>query len=219
MHSIGPLYCETPLVEGALYFPIELINTWTSAVPLLLGLVALWWLYSKKQSSYVAYALAMLTALTGLGSILWHGLRTPLMLSFDVIPGLLYFVTMLYFWPYFLRGRWAGYVFVVMLFGSIYAATIVLPQLQTNGPPPTLFVTTILFSLVLLYWTRARSLPAFYWGSIMITCAALAAIFRTIDLSLCDYIPFGTHFLWHILLGLAAYCGVRMVATLSSRSH
>jgi hypothetical protein len=150
-----------------------------------------------------------------MGSIFWHGFRTPLMLSFDVIPGLLYFVTMLYFWPYFLRGRWVGYVFVVMLFGAIYAASIVLPQLQTNGPPPALFIVTILFSFVLLYWTRSKSVSAFYWGLVMIVSAASAAFFRTIDLAACDSISFGTHFMWHILLGIAAYCGVRMIASLS----
>lgn len=215
MHSVGPIYCETPLTDVAAQFPIELINTATSFVPLALGLAALWWLFSTRQSSYVAYALAVLTALTGLGSVLWHGLRTPLMLSFDVLPGLLYFVTMLYFWPYFLRGRWVGYVFVVMLFGAMYAATLLIPRLETNGPPPTLFAVTILFSLLLLYWTKAKSLPAFYWGLVMILCAASAAFFRTIDLAMCESLPYGTHFMWHILLGVAAYCGVRMIAALS----
>ncbi len=216
MNGIGPIYCETPGVDIVTSFPLELVNTLTSAVPLLLGLWALWWLYTHKQSSYVAYALAILAACTGLGSILWHGLRTPLMLTLDVVPGLLYFVTVLYFWPYFLRGRWAGYVFVVMLFGAVYAATLLIPRLETNGPPPTLFAVTILFSLLLLYWTRLQSVPAFYWGAVMIGCATAAAIFRTIDLATCTVVPFGTHFMWHILLGVAAYCGVRMMAILSS---
>lgn len=34
---------------------------------------------------------------------------------------------------------------------------------------------------------------------------AIALLFRTIDLMLCDYIPIGTHFLWHLFNGLLVY--------------
>jgi len=37
---------------------------------------------------------------------------------------------------------------------------------------------------------------------------------RSIDLMMCGIIPFGTHFIWHILLSLAAYLGIVMLLRL-----
>ena len=38
---------------------------------------------------------------------------------------------------------------------------------------------------------------------------ALALVFRTIDHEVCSAFPIGTHFLWHTLIGLAAYLSRR----------
>ena len=48
----------------------------------------------------------------------------------------------------------------------------------------------------------------------MMGCAIVAASLRTLDLSVCEAIPVGTHFFWHIFLGMAAYAGVRMMVLL-----
>jgi hypothetical protein len=39
----------------------------------------------------------------------------------------------------------------------------------------------------------------------------VAAIARSIDLMVCQYIPFGTHFLWHIGLSTAACLGILLM--------
>jgi hypothetical protein len=33
----------------------------------------------------------------------------------------------------------------------------------------------------------------------------LSLFFRTIDMAVCEYIPFGTHFLWHLFNGVLVY--------------
>ena len=38
---------------------------------------------------------------------------------------------------------------------------------------------------------------------------AIALVFRTIDQEVCSAFPIGTHFLWHSLIGLAAYLSMR----------
>ena len=40
---------------------------------------------------------------------------------------------------------------------------------------------------------------------------------RSIDLMTCSIIPFGTHFIWHILLSLAAYLGIVMLLRLKPK--
>ena len=70
-----PVYCETSLNPlGS--FPLEPINTYTSVTPVLLGALALIYLIRRRESSRVAYTLAILTILTGLGSMAWHTFRT-----------------------------------------------------------------------------------------------------------------------------------------------
>jgi len=46
-------------------------------------------------------------------------------------------------------------------------------------------------------------------------CAAIT--FRSIDWLVCDYIPFGTHFLWHLLNGGLLYVAMRSLILQPSR--
>lgn len=212
----GPLYCET-FLNTTNIFPIEPINVLTSLVPVVAGLLAFWWLRRQGSTDKVAYTLAVLAALTGLGSVLWHGLRTNLALTLDVLPGLLYFLTLLFFWPCRLKNRWWSYGVIMGLFTSVFALAYILPDASRNGPPLSLFVSVAIFASGLLYLTYHKNRQAFLWGAVMIVAALIAATSRTVDLSTCEIVPVGTHFLWHIFLGIAAYCGVRLLSELSPR--
>ena len=56
--------------------------------------------------------------------------------------------------------------------------------------------------------------PAARLAGTALGIGAAAAFFRSIDLASCAVVPFGTHFLWHILLSTAAYCCVVLIARL-----
>ncbi len=209
MHGKQPVYCETtlnPLGE----FPYEPVNTLTSLAPVLLGGLALIYLIRRRESSRVAYALAVLTILTGFGSIAWHALRTDLMLILDAAPGIVYVITIVLFWFYYLGARYWGVV-VVALF---IAATILIPPESGVIKPLSgvLVLAAIAIGLVVATWYRKRH--AFKFALPMIGAGVLAIGLRSLDLRVCDTIPFGTHFFWHIFLGLAAYFGVRMIVLL-----
>ena len=116
-----PVYCETWLYPpGA--FPAEPINTATSLVPVVLGVLALLFLLRRTDQGRVAYGLAIFLVLTGLGSVAWHALRTDLTLLLDALPGVIYFVVLLFFWAYYLGGRYFG----VIPIGLIVAIMVVL---------------------------------------------------------------------------------------------
>ena len=104
MNGTLPVYCETWLYPpGA--FPAAPINAATSFVPIVLGALALLFLLRRTDQGYVAYGLAVLLVLTGLGSVAWHSLRTELTLTVDALAGVVYFVGLLFFWIYYLGGR------------------------------------------------------------------------------------------------------------------
>jgi hypothetical protein len=46
------------------------------------------------------------------------------------------------------------------------------------------------------------------YGAVALTSALTGLFFRSVDLAVCSYVPFGTHFLWHALLSGAGFIGV-----------
>lgn len=204
-----PVYCETSL-NALGGFPAEPINTVTSLVPVVLGVFALVYLVRRRQHSYVAYALASLTILTGLGSIAWHALRTELTLLFDALPGVLYFAVIVFFWFYFLGARYLG--LVVM---AAFVALVVFLRPMAREEFFVIVVSVLaVIAAGLLVATRIRRRQAFGFAALTVGAAVVALALRTLDLKVCSTIPFGTHFLWHIFLGTAAYAGVRMIVLL-----
>jgi len=71
-------------------------------------------------------------------------------------------------------------------------------------------------ALALVVATRFRQREAFGWALGMVGSAIVAVSLRTLDLNVCDVMPVGTHFFWHIFLGFAAYAGVRLIVRLQS---
>ncbi|MBT3926395.1 MAG: hypothetical protein HOM52_08890 [Rhodospirillaceae bacterium] len=206
-----PVYCETSLNPlGS--FPLEPINTYTSVTPVLLGALALIYLIRRRESSRVAYTLAILTILTGLGSMAWHTFRTDLTLIVDALPGVAYVIIIVFFWFYYLGARYWG---LVVLAGFVAVAVLIPSELGAIKPLiGVLVLVAIAIGLVVATWYRKRH--AFKFALPMIGAGIVAVILRSLDLRVCDTIPFGTHFFWHIFLGLAAYAGVRMIVLLKS---
>jgi hypothetical protein len=212
--DVGPLYCETPLtvVSG---FPVEFVNSLTSLIPSLFGLFAIIWLVQKRNKRPDLWALAVLTIATGLGSAWWHGARTSVSLAFDVFPGLLYFLLILFLWPAYLFGRNYGALLFAAFFGALFLLARFIPFGDHNGPPAGLFGTVFVFAVAYLWYSYKKIGTQVWWGIAMIAAALAAAFFRTIDLYTCDVLPIGTHFLWHVFLGWAAYLGVVFLAQFS----
>lgn len=216
MNHIGPLYCETPIGETISVFPIEFVNTFSNIPTILFGLFALWFVYSRAPKRFELYFLGFFLFATGVGSILWHGFRTGWALILDVVPGLLFFIFFVFCWVTLLRDRLWGILaiplFFLVQFLSVQLFSAFFPD---TSPFLILFGVVFLFGIILLYLTARKygKKPAVF-ALLTIIFALLAAIMRTIDLSVCNYIPFGTHFLWHTFLGLAGLMAVFVVYSL-----
>ena len=213
MHGTLPVYCETSLnTLGS--FPAEPVNALTSFAPVIFGAFALLFLIRRGDDGRVAYVLAALTILTGLGSVAWHASRTELALLLDALPGVIYFAMILFFWFYYL-GRW---YFGLILLAGFVGLMVLLPSgsRHDNQIIVVAVLAAIAAGLLVATWFRKR--PAFKFALPMVAFAVIALALRTLDLSVCTTIPVGTHFFWHIFLGAAAYAGVRMVVLLRTDS-
>jgi Ceramidase len=204
-----PVYCETALSPlGA--FPAEPVNTITSFVPAILGVLALVFLIRHGSRNPVAYVLAVLTLLTGLGSVAWHSMRTPTTLLVDWLPGAIYFLILVFVWSYYAAGRYLSVGLILALSGLVFFVPF--PVIIRYRLIIIAVLVAIASGLVFATWLRRRA--AFGWALAMVVAAIVAVTARTLDLNVCDVIPVGTHFLWHIFLGGAAYAGVRLIVRL-----
>jgi len=209
MHDVLPIYCETALnPSGA--FPAEPINALTSFFPFIMGVLAIWYLWRTGNRGWIPWILAILTAMTGLGSVAWHAHRTPFTLLIDALPGVIYFSIMVAVWMIHISNRWIALTAGVALVAFIFL--VPLSVKQQYQIPMIGFFGLLALGLLFLTWRRQR--PAFVYALPMVGCGLAAAAFRTLDLHVCDVMPVGTHFFWHLFLGTAAYLGVRMMVVM-----
>ena len=201
-----PVYCETWLY-GYGSFPAEPLNAGTSLVPVGLGALSLYFLIRRGEGSPVVYLLAALLISTGLGSTAWHAIRDQVALTADTMPGLFYFAVMLFFWIYHLGGRFWGVLPLAVIALLIHFLWPV--SREALFIALGVFVVTLALGMLGLTYRRRRA--AFKLALATVGFAALALALRSIDLQVCETIPFGTHFFWHIFLGTAAYAGIRMM--------
>jgi hypothetical protein len=210
MQGRGPVYCEMLTASDGWLF--EPINTWTNLAPIAAGLLALWWLSRQRAAGAVPWVLALLLLATGVGSFVWHGFHERLALRVETLSGLLFFACYLFWWGWRLWGWLVGFAACLAFLGLAVGQLFVLRP--SGGGELGLRVIAVTVPCgALLLWVTARRFgrAIFRVGAASLALGAAAASFRSLDLPACELVPFGTHFLWHILLALAAYTAIRVV--------
>jgi hypothetical protein len=213
----GPLYCET----GHPWLGIaEPVNFATNAFILVAALFATRRvLRSPHKTDLGLWLLVALLYSTGIGSALWHGLRTAFTLALDTYSGLLFLIALVGLWIGTLYGRRAGVLglagFVAIGFGSLALSFRLMGTAEPALRPLMLapfFLTVIAAGGALILATRAKAgADAARLGLLTLGCGLIAATGRSADLPLCPYTPFGTHFIWHTFLSLAAYLSIALL--------
>lgn len=212
---MGPIYCETPAIVTG--FPAEPINTWTNLIIISFGLVALWIIYKRKPHSEGPLAVALLLTATGMGSMLWHGLRTPWALALDTLPGVITLFVLTYYWSRHFLSRTRVWIILVGMLAFEAIGALFLASTSRGG---LIFVPFAIYVTILALWLIGKanrvSEHAGTLSAWMITFALAALLARTLDATgaICTLIPVGTHWLWHCLLSLAAFLGILVLITL-----
>jgi hypothetical protein len=215
---VGPIYCDTFIAatgEPHMWLGMhEPVNTITNAAIL----IAAWLAFRHIKRSGVGFSgglnlLLVLLVSVGVGSALWHGLRTYWALQLDWIPGVLYLLVLTVLWIRRLYG-WAAGVLGMLAMLALSIAGVgylgkTLAAITPNLFALPMFATVTVAGVIMVSgsWIKYGRDTGLL-GLSIIAAGLTAAFARSIDLIACRYIPFGTHFLWHIGLSTAACLGI-----------
>lgn len=185
-------YCER---TSAAYWA-EPVNALTNAA----FLIAAWVMWRRTAGLPLARAMCGVLAVIGVGSWLFHTHANRLTALMDVLPILAFILLYLFAATrdlLGLRGWWpwaavAGFFPYAIGAGAALGALLPLGSSAAYAPIPP---------LILAYaWAAGRRAPATGRGLALGAFLLIISLtFRTLDGPLCDVLPLGTHFLWHIL--------------------
>jgi hypothetical protein len=207
------LYCER-LAPGLLGEPLNLLSNAAFLVAA--------WLAARNARRLGALRgditlLAILMAVVGVGSMVFHALATTWAMWLDLLP--IFVFQLAFLWIYARRELgWralaSGVVVAAFLAVALYARRF---QEPFNGSITYAPALAAIFALGLHHRAAHRAEPP--WLLIAAGVFTVSLFLRTIDAAACERLPLGTHFLWHLLNGAVLYFAVRSLLRTAERAH
>jgi Ceramidase len=197
------VYCER-VGPGSLAEPLNAVSN-------ISFLLAAWaaWVLAKRTGTLSAgvRALIAIAASVGIGSILWHTYPTMLTLILDIVPILIFLIW--YIWLYTRNVIGMRSLFAVASVAAFLLGTFLVIPYSDVLHGALVYSPGLMVALVLgVFHATERTVARFtVLAAAGVYMAAL--FFRTIDNEVCSVLPIGTHFLWHILIGLVTYLAMR----------
>lgn len=148
----------------------------------------------------------------GVGSFLYHTFANLWSMFADIIPIYIFQLSMI-----IIYGATIGRVNQKSptLFGFLFLAGFILLTLPFSSIPREIFNGSLVYSsaflsllFIGLYQAKAISKER-YTMLFAAAMFAVALLFRTLDMELCETIQLGTHFLWHVFNGIVLYLAIR----------
>ena len=197
-------YCES----GVGLFYTQPVNTISNIALLIAAYFAYRLIKIKYVNNKTIKILPFILAVTGIGSILWHGMPNLLTGFADTLPlSALVLVSFFFLLDKLLRKRelvWK--ILLAFILVEIPFIFHILPSL--NGFVPYLIV--LVFGVFLSYGLVKKYKILTLHLVTIVALFAIAFFFRTIDHTVCPVFSTGTHFIWHILNALVFYLLIRV---------
>jgi hypothetical protein len=203
MTDIMDVYCER-VGPGLLAEPLNAVSN-------ISFLLAAWaaWVLAKRTGTPSAgvQVLIALAASVGIGSILWHTYPTALTLILDIVPILIFIIW--FIWLYARNVIGMRSLLAVASAAAFLLGTFVAIQYSDVLHGALVYTPGLIVVLVFgVFQATERTVARFtLLAAAGVYVAAL--FFRTIDNEVCPVLPIGTHYLWHILIGLVTYLAMR----------
>lgn len=200
----GPIYRETTDLSLLIVEPWNAYSSLSFLIPAFYFLYLLRGNYS--QHAFLVYFCSPMLILGGLGSTLFHAFRqSAWLLAMDVLPIILLTLGIsVWMWLKVLPKKW-HLIPILLLFFLLTYLTMTLLQGQDSISAGYFVRGTMLFLPCFLFLrkTRFRHATAFFTA---VSFFILALLFRFTDEKIAlDFMPWGTHWLWHISTAIGGY--------------
>ncbi|MFN4122312.1 MAG: hypothetical protein ACK4GL_03290 [Flavobacteriales bacterium] len=193
----GPVYYETPHDHEHIWLvePWNAISSLAYLIP-----VVYWFVKLKGDRSKFKFLLACLPLmlLGGIGSTLFHGLRSsPWLLYLDFVPIIILIAMLTYYFSYQLI---ENHLIVSFLLLFIFGLRIFVSQVFPNHTGINISYFIGGASLFLPAFILLRKTNFLAWNDLVLAAALfiLALLFREMDRWDTQPLTMGTHFLWHL---------------------
>lgn len=206
----GPIYNEF-VYDGVVREPW---NAWSSLFFFIPVIYWVWRLKGEYNNHKILVVVLPLLFLNGLGSTLFHALRShQFFLLLDGLPGALMSVTLAtYFWTRILKKWYWGLLCVI----GFYALAVFTMFSLSGIPGFRYFILNISYffvgcALLIPVLIQLYRLKFRLWPSVALTLFFLvvALVCRSLDYPtpnpFPEMLPQGTHFLWHITSSMAVF--------------
>lgn len=204
------IYCERGLSTALWAEPINALTNLAFPIAGYFGYRLL------KETHPQLKHLRWMLSFIGLGSFIYHTWRTPYTLVLDAVPIYTFILTCLFFVLQRIRAHTKLNLLILTAFVGIQILlTVYVPRDFLNGSVRHLvnlgFISLLGYMLINSYGKAiVRSIL------LVITVYAMAILFRSLDNQLCDLVPFGTHFLWHIFAAIGGYYAIKLLVDIES---
>jgi hypothetical protein len=169
-------------------------------------------LIKNKNVNFKIKLLPYSISLIGIGSFLFHYFRNTLTNYLDTIPIFIFVLLMLLIiLEKLLKNKSLAYG-ITIIFITIQTFIYLNYLNLTNGSLNYIGIIITFFILAILLFIKKKGEGKSIFLSILVF--SLALFFRQLDILICSYFNFGTHFLWHILTAVSAYMAVVFVIKL-----
>jgi len=206
MNSFIDIYCER--TQAGLWD--EPLNALSNAAFIIAAVAALVLARRYKALNAQTVLLIALLAIIGIGSTLFHTFANTWSKFADVLPIVIFQISfiIIYARSVMRLGGVKSAGLVALFFAGSVAAGM-MPYDWLNGSIG--YAPALLFLIGFgLYHKRAhKNEPAIYL--IAAALFALSLSFRSVDNAVCDALPIGVHYMWHILNGAVLYLSIRGV--------
>ena len=211
MNEIIDIYCERTSSD-LLSEPLNLIS---NTAFIIAGIFVLIYAQKKHRLTITVGLQGLLIIIIGIGSALFHSFATQWAMFADVIPILIFQIIFLASYTRNIVGlsvlKTSGFIGLFLLCGYLFSF---FPRGMLNGSlgyaPALLFI----FGFGLYHKRTNKHSP---WSLILASGLFLMSlIFRSIDHAVCETLPIGTHYFWHLfnagVLALVSYGYIRNIA-------
>jgi hypothetical protein len=175
-----------------------------NAVTNIAFLIAATVMWRRTEGLPLARAMCVVLAAIGVGSYLFHTHANGLTAAMDVGPILIFILLYIFaatrdflgLSPKWAAGAVLAFFPYTLLMVPVFSAAM--PFLGSSaGYAP---IPVLILGYAAALWRRSPETARGMAVGAAILIVSLT--FRTLDYPLCDLVPFGTHFLWHVLNGL-----------------